>query len=1521
MIRLRCNQRDFPDVYATGRDILNLNYGQIFPRRRFRLTESGSRSFRLRLISRRILRRAFRPVRCLGCRVLCLASCVTARENSGSGRPAPRFIVLVWLFLCPLAWSGSPQQNDSVEQSTDGDAQQLWTDGRVNLDLQALREAIGSGRDAEALARFRRLTTADPRVLAARSDNRHFVPLYRILAEEFERLPAAIQTILRTTNAQAARLALENVVPTGRWNELIQVSQRFPGTDSAHLAHLIVAQLHFDRGHLTAASHWLHALQSCSLSAQVKPLVQQLKSRLLRDSSAVAAPLSNHSSQLTEASSPGPWQVRWRQRTQLGTARLRDIDAAQLQANATTDAGWNAQIRNSVIYRRTLRGLTAIDLQSGHINWSLRLRPNHLDYLSRNNERSLSHRGPNHVLPERLRQLLIHDGVLSRVCAGSHAVYFVNTSSFPAGTVMNRLRSVAAKPDARLVAVSRDAGRRIWSVGGPPVESDVSDRMADVWFAGVPLVDGEMLHCIVQIGNEIRLCTLRAATGERLDSTLLAFSDVSIELDPARQLVSATPVAADGLLLCCTSTGWLTAVDQLTRTVVWATRTGAGSSSEVRAVRMNRRAGGSQVSAEQSPDSIIRVLGRTVAVMPWNSAEIRFLDVVSGSLRNVALRQSRPGLLATDGDAVIIISRSDRIERVSASTAESVWVRELTSDDGRPCGPGTIVNGRLLLAMTTGAIVSIDVQTGDIQESAADVLRPSRHGLLLSATTGTPETHSGHQGDLVFVGPDETVCLTRDSVSATPEQITDLVELLLASGRVQAAQDALRQLSVETIAADERASSLQFEVAFALAVAAKLSPETSLESLARTRQHQVRAAVLGISRQGQNDPVAAANAAIDLFQREERSESAFTADSIKIPVGLLPTAIMTERSSVTDFQYSKVSLQTWTARTIEHALNYAPSAAGVLLVRRCRVLSPDTLLQINHLSVAETISTLLSDAGPSEQTSLLRLHRNAILRANGESPILLSSEWPPNGNHSLISSGDTARRQYSRLLQEIAESGEALGISGAEQNTSAAFHKNGFRDWADSWNRDDYQVIPFARPNPVRRRPYRLKFTDPNDPFLGRFDLLIHRAPSRLIVREIAPPGRLIWSIPGEFPERPGSTSVPLVERSGTLLYILSPNAVTAVSLLEQRVLWQARADLHRITGGRDSVGQKGPRLISSGSGWVCLQTGQSVELRSSLTGQVRWSRPCTPSSTVFAGDACVIMGDTDSSIDPVAALDRRSGQRLNCQLSVKDLGNITGTDGNEFIIRESSPENHSSVQLVWRDALTGETSRTVNVVDVVRVRHDRSSQLDVFHNDGRLTVIDLPSGSMREYLWSNNTVSAENRPTGDDGADRSHEWHPDRIRVFEDSVYLYLILQPKNSPPGGQVPERELTPFLAMRVLDRDSGEFLWENTQAKSCHGRVVTDQLSLPFLVLLDHSAPNKRGGRAVQVRLRCLRKRDGRRLIDQQLPARYAYDQLRISPSQDYSVTVRVHGTLVRFELPDSPSVRSPTGKTHELDGTR
>jgi len=346
----------------------------------------------------------------------------------------------------------------------------------------------------------------------------------------------------------------------------------------------------------------------------------------------------------------------------------------------------------------------------------------------------------------------------------------------------------------------------------------------------------------------------------------------------------------------------------------------------------------------------------------------------------------------------------------------------------------------------------------------------------------------------------------------------------------------------------------------------------------------------------------------------------------------------------------------------------------------------------------------------------------------------------------------------------------------------------------------------------------------------------------------------------------------------------------------------------------RDPSAQTAVRLVASGSRWVCLKDEHAIVMLDVLTGRPAWSCPVTMPDEVFANERCVVV--LDKTNERATALDRRSGQQIEHHLTPDDVRRIVSTSRNDFVLQQQDADEPGRLRLTWRNAVTNVVSRVVDVRNVVNIQRSNESQLVAFSDDGTLSVVDLKTANVREYRWSDETIAESDAQA--DADEEPQSWSPDQIRFFEDQDFVYLVHQTNAAQTNGRIPERQLTPLHALRALNRHTREYLWEIRLTDSQDGVMVTDQLNLPFLVLIDQSVPNRQREETNRLRLRCLNKGQGRPLIDRMLPSRYSYDELRISANSDYSVSAEIHGTHIRFELPESPSISPPNATEARAD---
>lgn len=1421
-----------------------------------------------------------------------------------AGRSIAMLVLLVWSLFCPDAQPAEPRPATQDPESQAAERRQLPTNSRVDQTLRSLRDAVQDGNGSAAIEFLGRLVTAERSTLAARPGHSQFVPMHRLLAEEFADLPADSQKNWRRTTGPSARIALRDVLQTREWSSLIEVIHRYPGTDSAHLARLMLAQLHLDRRHHTAARYWLQTVAPSQITSRLRDIHQQLQARL--NSADSEAQSSRPVSQPVDAADRPSWKVQWDRKAQVGAALRREIEMAGHQAVGLTDTAWQAEVRQGVVFRRTLQGLSAIDLDSGQPRWALRLRPSHLEQLTRTTDQSRSGRTMVRHLSDLARQLLTHDGVVGGISSGDDAIYTVTARSAPGGIAGLRLSGSVHDADPRLSAWSVRDGRRLWSAGGPALEDASADLLADAWFAGPPLVTKNDLHCLIQQGSEIRLVSLKASSGEAIDSVLLAFADYAVRQDPARRLVASAPVAAGGLILCATTTGWVVAVDELTRSVLWATRTASPSRKDERALRMARRVAGSPFSREQSPRTTVRLAGETAVVIPWNAPEIHWIDIVSGERQHQVRMPERPGVLAMLNDrALISVDRGRRIRCLEGASGKRLWEHELAAADGVPCGPGVLSGGQVLMAMTSGSIIAVDPDVGRVTESTSDVLPPFQHGALLSASGENAGTADADHDLLLFVGPAETVCLTRRAQEATPTATRDRVRLQLAAGRNTAAWETLSELPESVFTNDTDAASLRFETAFRLAVVDMLPDSVSLEELAVSPVQRIQAIAVRLVGLFDDEPQAAAAEALGILLNDQPSGLEDIADAVAIPVRLLPP--QPEAANVTPPEYSDdqpiVSVRTWAAQILETALHRLPAAEDSSWTDRLTELSSETLLQIQHPAVAPAVRNRLSEESGREMTIHLLRHLHETEPDVAVPRLYELPAWLESADR------ESDRAQLHReYLESLLRHAKVPGVSESVDDVPPAdvsVLDEKRRAWWNSWQPEDYVTLPFGRPGPAQRRPYRLRMVDPNEAFLRHLDPQIHRSPSRLLIHEAGADGRLLWSIPGRFPVRRGPAELPALVRAGSLLLIEAAEGVSAVSVADQRVLWYSRRTAVVQTGTESSVpsARFSTRLVSASPRWICLQTSASIEMLDALTGHTMWSCPVVSPAAVFAGSRCVVVLSHDSG--QVTAWDRTSGRPIPCGFTADDVRRIVSSQGDDFVLQQPVSDDGQQVQLVWKNALTGDASKTIRVTDVLRVEQD-SGRTVFWKADGGVSVVDLQSGASREYRWpdrsGDSSVDGSQSAAGDQAA---AEW-----QYFEDPDFVYLIERNDEPRPRSHIPDRRLTPWRRLRTLDRESGQLLWELSLPPARHGTVVTDQLNLPFVVLIDQEVPDAPAKQNSSVQIRCLAKQDGRTLIAARLPSRYSYDELRISAEDDFAVSVELHGTHVRFERADRLSVHRP-----------
>lgn len=277
----------------------------------------------------------------------------------------------------------------------------------------------------------------------------------------------------------------------------------------------------------------------------------------------------------------------------------------------------------------------------------------------------------------------------------------------------------------QLHAFELDAGLRIrWSVGtideSAIIPFDPEQKLnREIFFYGAPLPVNDRLFVLGEERGQIQLYELDRETGGVLWSVGLLNPDQDIVRDPARRLAGLMPTFSQGLLVCPTGEGVVTAVDPISRQVVWSHQYG-----ETRQMMTNRfifRRGirNRKQTVRQSIetylgddrwfDSRVVSAGNYVLHTPPDSDELVCLNTQDGSRvwDDEFFRLRSLYLAGLYDDSFLLVGRSE-ISLLRLDDATRVWSCPIP----RPSGRGLCMGDHFLQPLMTGEVAIIDLKLG-----------------------------------------------------------------------------------------------------------------------------------------------------------------------------------------------------------------------------------------------------------------------------------------------------------------------------------------------------------------------------------------------------------------------------------------------------------------------------------------------------------------------------------------------------------------------------------------------------------------------------------------------------------------------------------------------------------------------------------------------------------------------------------------------------------------------------------------
>uniref|UniRef100_A0A7C4QR54 Pyrrolo-quinoline quinone repeat domain-containing protein n=1 Tax=Schlesneria paludicola TaxID=360056 RepID=A0A7C4QR54_9PLAN len=375
---------------------------------------------------------------------------------------------------------------------------------------------------------------------------------------------------------------------------------------------------------------------------------------------------------------------------------------------------------------RSLRGLTAVDAESGTLLWravlsdpsELRSRP--MDEGRAESAATLI----DARRQDQFQEKLFRDVTWGSLSSDGRRVFAVETSDAYAALSPERQRVAARLPIApppvnKLVAYDLVGGRLLAEMGGPRDEPAVPG--SGLFFFGPPLVHDGRLFVLAEASGVVQLLQLRFEDEPsprfvwEWSQALTAPGRLLAEA-PLRRLAGMAPSAAGSLLICPTTAGLVVAVDPWQRQLRWGYTYDSLEPARIfnaRQVNLLRTTGLFDVQEEQSRwlEGVPIIAAGRVLLTPRDSGELHCLDLLDGSLMWKRPRGQALWVAGVIDQQVVLVGRA-AVEALRIQDGEPAWSRPVSIPT--PSGRGLLLNDRYLLPLSTGEIATLDLRDGRI---------------------------------------------------------------------------------------------------------------------------------------------------------------------------------------------------------------------------------------------------------------------------------------------------------------------------------------------------------------------------------------------------------------------------------------------------------------------------------------------------------------------------------------------------------------------------------------------------------------------------------------------------------------------------------------------------------------------------------------------------------------------------------------------------------------------------------------
>lgn len=1382
--------------------------------------------------------------------------------------------VLISVALAAVRTSVQADEPGSTPQYIPNPEERLPVDRRAAQQLQDLDELIEAEDGPGFSNQLEQLRLADPSTLIPTGQHT-FQPLHRVLTRRLIPLKGTLQGIAAADN-QIAQAELRRAVSQNSPELLPGILHRFSGTPTAIRVHLLLARIAADRGQLNSARWWLRPLLDPAATGPLADAARQFD-QSLRDS---IAPRSNDPADEPSVQETGPGQnlprLAWIEPLSFPSA-IRNSHRNRVRKLEQQQQGLPVMSRMPVmdserVYAVQPGRLEAWNRSTGAALWTQTLQPD--------GSPESGYRGSAN---DELTGVFEHNEIDGSLTADSQRLYVLTTA--PSADVSRtpedsiRIRRILGRMDSgsvntrELSAFDKLTGKRLWTTGGPPIEEIFGNELAGSWFCGPPLPLGQKLYAVVENPDgQLEAVCLRAGTGELLSRTILVFPDRSIGADPRRQFLRASMQQSHGLLLTSTTTDIVTAVDTLTDSVIWARQLPVHNAPDNLSGNPIRRNISGAISMPFSgpniPLSIPPLINADEAMwMLAGTPEPEFTDLFTGT--STGRIQGKQLILLWSSSSLAVFAAERAITAWDLASKQQLWSISIRRPGPVPVGQAAKLGDQILIPRSDGSALPVSLTTG----RAATPLP----GIRSAATAGSFLGDS--QGIISYSLNHVTSLTTADQQTGAAEVSLARAIFLHESDQPEAALQMLDQLSDRIQQRTER-QRLRYRITLRKVLAQEqLSAEllTQLDAAAATPAEAAIALQLRLA---------------DAAARNADDYPDLLLDALQAPLGVLSVGLP-----------DTAQLPHWITRSTYENLLQRP-ADKVGLENRLRPLGSHLLIALAGL--CETINA--GETPPAWWEKLSSLPAWLLLRlpAVAVVPELLERvEQDLNDNrltevtlHLLAAAEDSIRR-YHRLYSDRADlaaveqlSDQCLNLRQRLRQAPVTADADGLTAMVQqllqvtsaeseqlsstippqvtllpqpqpvtlqSADPADWTMFPVITATQVRSRmsaAIEPKLSSTGDPFLAVYEWTANRSSGRFSASSTAVEQDRILSIPTQDPGALSGSVNDRVLRCGSVILHLSSTAITAFSVIDQRLLWtrsvsgtvSAMSDdaavftVHDAEQGSSLLNQTDSfRICGYTRRWICLLNNNLLEVRDLLNGDLYWSIDAAGIRTIFAAESCLLLPGSVTGrrhqLDPLTglalppsrtSLKSDSGNELWLPRGVRIEGLVRKalrTYDDQLVVWDPEFALDSEIKIQWLNPVTLKVLRQVELPNHAGSQLLDDSTLVSFTQQQEAHLLNLKSAELRSVSYASAAADAE-------------VFRPESTAAAIDLQNLYVfdqVPQPdRRSLPSSLIGLRCQPVEKELRAVSLESGRMAWTLPVKENSY--ACFDQPASPVLLLV-------------------------------------------------------------------------------------